>query len=554
MAHVVNRIGISTMALAAALALAACQPSNTGSNTTAQTEAPPAPPPLPLAATPVQAQAAPPTTRLPSSARRVRYANLADPRDAYAYADQAYAMSNAFADAPPDYALDDNGVRPLVWRSHDDDYQVAEPTPYGYRYYYYRSGRPEPFMVRDPDYAYSYADGQLVAVFDRYGRPVPVDQARQREDSASRLLYRAERLFELLRRGARTSASAPNWAEHRRYFEEDRARWASEAQRNPDWTDYDQRHSAELNGYWSAEAVRRRQEAQNFNAWRDRGYQGEPPPRAYEPPPPPQAGPSGVVGQLMQLLNRQGGDRRDGDHRDQRPQGGQPASPPAQPSPPANTPPVADWRQHQADQHAATPTPATPPANTPPNADWRQRQADQHVAPPPLAVPPSPAAPSAPQNNPGPQGHEHRPFAGPPAPAPTAPPVASPPRAQIQPPAPPAPSAPVKPPIVTPTAPTRPAVIAPPAVKPPPPPLPKPPTLNLTPAQQQALREAVAKATAQPTNLATGQAVRPPAPTAPPPPAPPAPAPKPPAAPPAKPATPPHPANADQPKRNGVEK
>ncbi|MET2736261.1 hypothetical protein ABXT16_12425, partial [Staphylococcus epidermidis] len=85
----------------------------------------------------------------------VRYATLADPRDAYAYADQAYAMSSAFADAPPDYALDDDGVRPLVWRSHDDDYQVAEPTPYGYRYYYYRSGRAEPFMVRDPDYAYS---------------------------------------------------------------------------------------------------------------------------------------------------------------------------------------------------------------------------------------------------------------------------------------------------------------------------------------------------------------------------------------------------------------
>lgn len=546
MAYVVNRISISTMALAAACLLTACQPSNSGTNSTAQTQTPPAPPPLPLAATPVQTQAAPPTARLPSSSRRVHYATLADPRDAYAYADQAYAMSSAFADAPPDYALDDDGVRPLVWRSHDDDYQVAEPTPYGYRYYYYRSGRAEPFMVRDPDYAYSYADGQLVAVFDRDGRPVPVDDARRREDSASRLLYRAERLFELLRRGARTSASAPNWAEHRRYFDEDRARWASAAQRNPDWTDYDQRHSAELNGYWSAEAVRRRQEANDFNTWRDRGYQGEPPPRVYAPPPPP-PGPSGVVGQLMQLLNRNGDTHRDGDHRDQRPQGAQPPSPAAQPSPPA---PAAPPATPAAKPPNAPPAPATPPANTPPAADWRQRQVDQHVAPPVPAAPPSPALPSTPQNNFGSQGHEHRPFAGPPTSVATSPPAA-PSKPQLQPPSPPAPPAPAKPLIVTPTPPPRPLVIAPAAVKPPPPPLPKPLVVNLTPAQQQALREAVAKATGQPTSPAAGQpAVRP---VTPPPPAPAPPAPKTPAAPTAKPSTPPpHPANAVERNREGV--
>lgn len=551
MAYVVNRISISTMALAAACLLSACQPSNTGTNSTAQTQAPPAPPPLPLAATPVQTQAAPPTARLPSSSRRVHYANLADPRDAYAYADQAYARSSAFADAPPDYALDDDGVRPLVWRSHDDDYQVAEPTPYGYRYYYYRSGRAEPFMVRDPDYAYSYADGQLVAVFDRDGRPVPVDDARRREDSASRLLYRAERLFELLRRGARTSASAPNWAEHRRYFDEDRARWASQAQRNPDWTDYDQRHGAELNGYWSAEAVRRRQEANDFNAWRDRGYQGEPPPRAFAPPPPPPAQ-TGVVGQLMQLLNRKGEDRHDGDHRDQRPQGAQPPSPQVGPSPSA--PPTPPMPAPPVKPPVAPPAPATPPANFPPSPDWRQRQADQHIAPPAPAAPPSSAAPSTPQSNPGSQGHEHRPFAGPPSSAPASPPAAPsapPPKPQIQLPAPPTPSAPARPPIVTPTPPARPVIVAPAAVKPPPPPLPKPSVVNLTPAQQQALREAVAKATGQSTSPATGQpAVRP---MTPPPPAPPAP--KTPAAPTAKPSTPPpHPANAGERKRDGVEK
>ena len=58
-----------------------------------------------------------------------RVVRLVDPSQRYAYVDRAYRMSDAFADAPPDYSFDYGGVRPWIWRSNSGAYRVLERTP-----------------------------------------------------------------------------------------------------------------------------------------------------------------------------------------------------------------------------------------------------------------------------------------------------------------------------------------------------------------------------------------------------------------------------------------
>src|ERR1700722_3809393 len=103
---------------------------------------------------------APPATALPS-APRARIGRLQRSSDNYAFVDRGYAMSHAFADAPPDYTFDYGGVRPWVWRADDQSEQVVEPVDGGDRYYYYRPGDDQPFLIRDPQYSYGYEGGEL---------------------------------------------------------------------------------------------------------------------------------------------------------------------------------------------------------------------------------------------------------------------------------------------------------------------------------------------------------------------------------------------------------
>ena len=111
---------------AIALALAACSPSGT------QTSAgsPPAADAgtslaLPLTTGPLLATAAaPPVQDLPVTAP-VRIARVSRPTDRYAYADQAYAMSRALGQAPPDYGVDYENTHPWVWRSQTNALQIV---------------------------------------------------------------------------------------------------------------------------------------------------------------------------------------------------------------------------------------------------------------------------------------------------------------------------------------------------------------------------------------------------------------------------------------------
>src|ERR1700677_2460246 len=72
----------------------------------------------PLAALPPSANAAAPLAEAPPAAALppappARLASIADPRLGYAYADRAWAMTDALGDSPPDYTyVDDDGVTP----------------------------------------------------------------------------------------------------------------------------------------------------------------------------------------------------------------------------------------------------------------------------------------------------------------------------------------------------------------------------------------------------------------------------------------------------------
>ena len=187
--------------------------------------------PPPLAALPMLETSGPPSAPAPLADQLppgppIRYAGDQPRADRYAYLDRAYGLNEAFADAPPDYAFDDEQVSPWVWRSDDGYTRVVEPLRSGDRYYYYEPGADRPFLVRDPDYAYGYSDGELVAVYDANGDILSDAAARDRADYAAREFARAAALYSLAQRNRRAVAR-DNWNARRAAIEADHARWAA---------------------------------------------------------------------------------------------------------------------------------------------------------------------------------------------------------------------------------------------------------------------------------------------------------------------------------------
>ncbi|MCI3180599.1 hypothetical protein C5708_10055, partial [Caulobacter sp. CCUG 60055] len=277
------RLHASYVALAAALALAACEKP---AQTPPPAAAAPPPPALPLTAGPETPPApAPAVKRLPA-APPAKVTRLARPQDRYAYLDQAYAMNDSLADAPPDYGVDYGGDRPWVWRGRDDSMRVVEPVDGGYRYYYYRPGADYPYLVRDPQYAYGYSGDQLTVVYDAYGRPLPDDYAYRQAEDAGRYLARARALYQASLDNDRRSVAAANWAARRAEMAAERAAWAEQQSRDAEWRAYHAAHEAEEQAYWRDERMQREAAANRFAAWRQANYQGPPPPPAWAPPPP----------------------------------------------------------------------------------------------------------------------------------------------------------------------------------------------------------------------------------------------------------------------------
>ena len=200
-----NRMFLLSAAVAA-LGLAACNPHNDQSASAPASGAP-------IASLPLAEGAPPPLVTAPGfsalpAAPRVKTVAV-PPRERYRYIDRAYDLGEAFADSPPDYTVDYEGVRPWIWRSGRGEYRVVEPTPRGDRIYYYEEGSDEPFLVRDPDYAYGYDQGGLAVIYGADGRVIGYD--RDAADRAARYLARARALYRAAVNEQRQAAYAEAW-------------------------------------------------------------------------------------------------------------------------------------------------------------------------------------------------------------------------------------------------------------------------------------------------------------------------------------------------------
>ncbi len=232
------------------LSLAACNKTPPASDAAAG--APPGAVPLdpnapatPPAYAPV-ASALPPAPPAPVSRPRSSEAR-------YGYVARAEAFNNGVAGSPPDYAVDYQGARPWYWRAQNGASRVVEATPDGDRYYYYAAGADQPYLVRDPRYAYGYENGQLAVVYDAYGRALPDDVAARQADLAGRYLARAQALREAAQREQHEAAYAAYWQARQDDLRRQQQDWASQRQKNADWQAWQAQNAADANA-WRQEA------------------------------------------------------------------------------------------------------------------------------------------------------------------------------------------------------------------------------------------------------------------------------------------------------------
>ncbi len=236
---------MAAVALVAGLGLAACQKS------TPQVAALP----LDTAAAAPLGEAPPPGGLPPAPPARI--GTLADYHDAYAYPERAWGMSGAFGDSPPDYAFYDDGVTPWVWVADDDSECLAEPVPGGERYYYFEPGVYTPFYVQDPSYGYGFANGQLVAIYERGGREVAPAADPTAAAIAGQYLARGRLLRQAASSQPHQAVAAANWNARRGLIAAEHTAFARNATRDPAWRAYHTQHLAQDQGRFAAEAARR---------------------------------------------------------------------------------------------------------------------------------------------------------------------------------------------------------------------------------------------------------------------------------------------------------
>ncbi len=252
----------------AALALAGCNKTPTAAPAAADATAAttPADVPAPSDALPLTDASdaplaiAPPADALPT-APPVRVAQLRDPNQGYAYLDKATSMRNAFADAPPDYTYDYQGVRPWVWRSADNATQLVEPLADGNRSYYYQPGASLPYLISDGQYSYGYDSGALVIVYDDRGRPLPPVQVEGRANLASRYLQRARAIYQASMKAQRMAVARDHWLTRRREWQAEQTRWEDGRAQDAAWRAYHQKHADDEAARWAAERYQRQAEA-----------------------------------------------------------------------------------------------------------------------------------------------------------------------------------------------------------------------------------------------------------------------------------------------------
>lgn len=197
---------------------------------------------------------APPASALPPAPRPVAYRPA--PQH-WRYLNDAYDMSDAFADTPPDYTVAYDGEDPYVWRADDGAYRVVEWMPEGARYYYYEPGADEPFLIQDPEYSYAYDNGVLVAVYTLAGALVADRIAAERAGYAARYYARGHDLYRAAQQERRQPAYADNWRERAPMVQAQRARWQQGRQDQPGWQDWNRAHQAQQEQRWAPERQHR---------------------------------------------------------------------------------------------------------------------------------------------------------------------------------------------------------------------------------------------------------------------------------------------------------
>ncbi len=261
----IYRATVSSVALLsiAGFALGGC---NRNGQSSATSTAPPA-----LAALPLSTDAAPAAVPAPVAsalppAPLAPVGRLADQSERYAFADRADAMNSGFGDAQPDYTFDyGGGERPWVWRGDDQSARIAEPLPGGRdRYYYYEPGARTPYLVRDRDYSYGYANGALVVIYDQHGRVLPPDYLSRQADLAGRLLSRAQAVREASERQQRQAVARSSWVARHDEMDAERNQWDAQQNSEQDWRAYHVQHEQEYQAHWDTERYRREAEAARF--------------------------------------------------------------------------------------------------------------------------------------------------------------------------------------------------------------------------------------------------------------------------------------------------
>ena len=197
---------------------------------------------------------APPAAALPPAPRPVAYRPA--PQH-WRYLTDAYDMSDAFGDTPPDYTIPYDGEDPYVWRADDGAYRVVEWLPDGARYYYYEPGADEPFLIQDPEYSYAYDDGALVAVYTLAGALVADRIAAERAGYAARYYARGHDLYRAAQQDRRRAAYADNWRERAPMIQAQRVRWQEGRQEQPGWRDWNRVHQTQQEARWAPERQRR---------------------------------------------------------------------------------------------------------------------------------------------------------------------------------------------------------------------------------------------------------------------------------------------------------
>lgn len=162
----------------------------------------------------------------------------------YGYAERAYAMDQAFYEAPPDYGFSYIDAQPWAWRSHDGYEMFVEPIDDGYRYYYYEPGAEYPFFVRAPDYGYGYGDGGvLTVVYSAAGAILPYGYLGDQAPRAGRYWARAHSL-----RSAARHRPAPvvydAWLLRRPTLVASQSPWMQAAVREDKWRRHRDRYEA----------------------------------------------------------------------------------------------------------------------------------------------------------------------------------------------------------------------------------------------------------------------------------------------------------------------